>query len=161
MSVVQAKIQTVEDMYRLIWTAIANKQPISAIYKERYRLFCPHRLGRNRLGQPRVLCYQYGGESESGLGPVGSSENWRCVVFEKLCRVELVNDSWRTAPNHSRPATYVVEADIDAEDQPERAPQNRHRRTPPNACPARMILKVVMERRCCRAGRTRRTTRPE
>jgi len=25
MSVVKAKIQTVEDMYRLIWTAIANK----------------------------------------------------------------------------------------------------------------------------------------
>jgi hypothetical protein len=68
MGVVEAKIQTVEDMYRLIWTAIANKQPISAIYKELPRLFCPHRLGRNRLGQPRVLCYQYGGESESGLG---------------------------------------------------------------------------------------------
>ena len=72
MSVVEAKIQTMEDMYRLIWTAIANKQPISAIYKERYRLFCPHRLGRNRLGQPRVLCYQYGGESETGLAPIGS-----------------------------------------------------------------------------------------
>ena len=98
MSVVKAKIQTVEDMYRLIWTAVANKQPISAIYKERYRLFCPHRLGRNRLGQPRVLCYQYGGESESGLGPIGSPENWRRVIFEKLRRVELVNDSWRTAP---------------------------------------------------------------
>jgi hypothetical protein len=47
MSVVEAKVQTVEDMYRLVWTAVANKQPISAIYKERYRLFCPHRLGRN------------------------------------------------------------------------------------------------------------------
>jgi len=52
MSVIEAKIQTVEDMYGLIWTAVANKQPISAIYKERYRLLCPHRLGRNRLGQP-------------------------------------------------------------------------------------------------------------
>jgi hypothetical protein len=50
------------------WTAIANKQPISAIVKDLPRLFCPHRLGRSRLGQPRVLCYQYGGESESGLG---------------------------------------------------------------------------------------------
>jgi len=39
MGVVEAKIQTVEDMYRLIWTAIANKQPISAIYKELPRLF--------------------------------------------------------------------------------------------------------------------------
>ena len=71
MSVVKAKIQTVEDMYRLIWTAVANQQPISAVYKELPRLFCPHRLGRNRLGEPRVLCYQYGGESESGLGRSG------------------------------------------------------------------------------------------
>ena len=80
----------------------------------------------NRLGQPRALCYQYGGESESGLGPIGSPDNWRCVVFEKLRRVELLNGSWKTAPNHSRPATCVVDADIDAEDQPERDPQNRH-----------------------------------
>src|SRR6516162_444264 len=101
MSVVEAKIQTVEDMYRLIWTAIANRRPISAIYKELPRLFCPHRLGPQSLGQPRVLCYQYGGESESGLGPIGSPENWRCVVFEKLRRVELLDGSWKTAPNHS------------------------------------------------------------
>jgi hypothetical protein len=123
MSVVEARIQTVQEMYCLIWKAIATKQPISAIYKELPRLFCPHRLGRNRLGQPRVLCYQYGGESESGLEPIGSPENWRCVVFEKLRRVELLNDSWKTAPNHSRPATCIVDADIDAEDQPERDPQ--------------------------------------
>jgi len=71
MSVVEAKIQTVEDMYRLIWTAIEKKQPISAVYKDLPRLFCPHRLGRNRLGQPRVLCYQYGGESETGWGRSG------------------------------------------------------------------------------------------
>ena len=112
MSVVKANIQTVEDMYRLIWTAIANKRPISAMYKELPRLFCPHRLGRNRLGQPRVLCYQYGGESESGLAPIGSAENWRCVVFEKLRQVEMVEGSWKTAPSHSRPATCVVDADI-------------------------------------------------
>lgn len=123
MGVVEAKIQTVEDIYRLVWTAIASKRPISAMYKERHRLFCPHRLGRNRTNQLRVLCYQYGGESESGLAPIGSPENWRCVVLEKLRSVELTEGSWQTAPNHSRPATCVVEADIDAEDQPERSPQ--------------------------------------
>ena len=123
MSIVEAKIQTVEDMYRLIWKAIANKQPVSGIYKDLTRLFCPHRLGRNRLGELRVLCYQCGGERDSGLGPSGSPENWRCVVFEKLRRVELVSGSWKSAPNHSRPATCVVEADIDAEDQPARDPQ--------------------------------------
>ena len=110
MGVVESKIQTVEDMYQLIWTAVASKRPISAVYKDRFRLFCPHRLGRNREGKRRVLCYQYGGDSETGLAPVGSPENWRCVVFEKLRRVELLSGSWKTAPNHSRPATCIVEA---------------------------------------------------
>lgn len=126
MGVVEAKIQTVEDIYRLVWRAVASRQAISAMYKDLPRLFCPHRLGRNRAKQLRVLCYQYGGESESGLAPMGSPENWRCVALEKLRKVELREDSWKTAPNHSRPATCVVEADIDAEDQPERDPQKGH-----------------------------------
>jgi hypothetical protein len=57
MSVVRAQIQTVEEIYGLVWTAAANKQPIEANYQGRYRLFCPHRLGRNREGQLHVLCY--------------------------------------------------------------------------------------------------------
>ena len=81
MGVVEAKIQTVEDMYGLIWTAIANKQPISAIYKDLPRLFCPHRLGRNRLGQPRVLCYQYGGgeRKRSGANRFAGELALRCL----------------------------------------------------------------------------------
>ena len=126
MKVVQAQIQTVEEIYELVWTAVANKKPIAAIYQGRDRRFCPHRLGRNREGQLRVLCYQYGGESQSGLRPVGSPANWRCVALEKLSRVKLVEGAWRTAPNHSRPASCVTETDIDAEDHPERAPQKGH-----------------------------------
>ena len=126
MGVVEARIQTVDDIYRLVWTAVAKRQPISAIYRDRPRLFCPHRLGRNRNKQLRVLCYQYGGESESGLAPMGSPENWRCVVLEKLRKVELLDGSWKTSPNHSRPASCVVDADIDAEDQAERDPQKGH-----------------------------------
>jgi hypothetical protein len=124
MGVVEAEIQTVEDIYRLVWTAVANKQPISAMYKGRPRLFCPHRLGRNRAKQLRVLCYQYGGDSESGLKPMGSPDNWRCIALERLRFVKLMEGSWRTAPNHSRPASCIVDPDIDAEDQPERDPQN-------------------------------------
>ena len=123
MGVVEARIQTVEEIYRLVWTGVANKQPMSAVYKELPRLFCPHRLGRNRSGQRRVLWYQYGGESESGLGPVGSPENWRCVILEKLRAVKLLEGSWKTAPNHSRPANCITDADIDADDYPDRDPQ--------------------------------------
>ena len=116
MGVVTARIQTVEDIYRLVWAAVASRRPMKAIYKKRPRLFCPHRLGRNRAGDRRVLCYQYGGESESGLAPMGSPENWRCVVLERLQAVELLEGSWITAPNHSRPTHCIVYIDIDAED---------------------------------------------
>jgi hypothetical protein len=123
MRVVQAEIQTVEEIYRLVWTAVENKQPIEAMYQGRLRLFCPHRLGRNHQGRLRVLCYQYGGESLNGLQPAGSPANWRCVALEKLSKVKLTDDAWHTAPNHSRPASCVAGADIDAEDHPERDPQ--------------------------------------
>ncbi len=127
MGVVRAKIQTVEEIYRLIWTAVSSKRPIEAIYDGRLRLFCPHRLGRNRAGELRVLRYQYGGESKSGLGAAGSPENWRCAALEKFRQVKLLEDAWRTAPNHSRPASCVTDADIDAEDQPDALdPQKGH-----------------------------------
>jgi hypothetical protein len=105
--------------YRLVWTGVANKKPIEAIYDKRLRLFCPHRLGRNRAGELRVLCYQYGGESKSGLEAAGSPANWRCTTLEKFSRVKLLEDAWRTAPNHSRPASCV----IDADDHPAADPQ--------------------------------------
>jgi hypothetical protein len=126
MGVVRAQIQTVEEIYRLVWIAVANRQPFEANYQGLYRLFCPHRLGRNREGQLRVLCYQYGGDSRSGLDPLGSAANWRCVALEKLSKVNLVEGAWRTAANHSRPASCVFDADIDAEDHPERIPQKGH-----------------------------------
>jgi hypothetical protein len=125
-SVIQARFQTVEEIYRLVWTAIRQRQSIEATYQRRLRLFCPHRLGRNAAGQVRVVCYQYGGESQSGLQPVGSSANWRCVVLEKLSEVKLLEHAWRTAPNHSRPGSCVTQSDIDVDDYPEPDPQNGH-----------------------------------
>src|SRR6476469_10034841 len=107
-----------EDLYRTVRKAVTTRSPIAAVYHDRYRLLCPHRLGRNREGQVRVLCYQFGGESESGLEAVGSPANWRCVALDKLSRVELLNGIWWTAPNHSRPASCIVDPDVDAEDYP-------------------------------------------
>jgi hypothetical protein len=57
------------------------------------------------------------------LQPAGSAANWRCIALEKLSQVRLREDAWRTAPNHSRPASCVSDADIDAEDQAVRDPQ--------------------------------------
>jgi len=104
MGVVEAKIQTVEDIYRLVRTAVVSKRPIRALYHGRDRWFCPHRLGRNREGQIRVLCYQFGGQSGSGLQVAGSSANWRCIALEKLRRVELLEDAWHTGARSFAPS---------------------------------------------------------
>ena len=93
------------------------------LYRDRHRLFCPHRLGRNKEAKYRVLCSQYGGESESGLKPMGSPENWRCIALDELRHVEPRDGLWKTVPNHSRPASCIVDVDADAEDYPERDPQ--------------------------------------
>jgi hypothetical protein len=74
--------QSAEEIYRLLRTAISAKRSIAAVYHGGPRWLCPHRLGRNREGQGRVLCYQYSGESESGLKPVGSQQTgaaWRWI----------------------------------------------------------------------------------
>ena len=96
---------------------------MAAVYRNRRRLLCPHRLGRNREGCLRVLCYQYGGESQSRLMPVGSPANWRCMALDQLSRLELLDSAWRTSPNHLRPASCIVTTDVDADDYPEREPQ--------------------------------------
>lgn len=115
-----------EALYRAVYKAVESRRPISAAYHGHHRLFCPHRLGRNSRGERRVLCYQYDGESESGLGPPGSPSNWRCVALEELSKVKLLRGRWRTAPNHSRPAHCIVDVDIDAEDHRLGNPQQGH-----------------------------------
>ena len=112
-----------DDIYQIVLTAVENRRPISALYHELPRLFCPHRLGRNKEGQVRVLCYQFGGESESGLEPPGSPANWRCIALDQLSHIELLNGAWQTAPNHSRTASCIADVDADAEDYPDRDPQ--------------------------------------
>src|SRR4029450_4917782 len=121
--VVRAQIQSVEDMYRLMRTAVTGRQPLSALYDGLPRLVCPHRLGRNNSGQGRVLCYQYGGDSSTGLERSGSPRNGRGMNLEKFSLIELLEGVWHTAPTPSRPQTCITDVDVDAEDYPGRNPQ--------------------------------------
>lgn len=101
------------DAYSLIRDAIVAKNSISGDYDGHYREMSPHVIGTKR-GRAQALCYQYGGTSKSGLGPVGSGRNWRCVVIDKLSNVRTIKDVWETAPDHSRPQTCVdvIEAEV-------------------------------------------------
>ena len=115
--------QSPEEVIRLLRVAVGGRLPIAGVYDDCSRRLCPHRLGWNKEGQRRVLCYQYGGASVSGLEPGGARSNWRCLAVDKLSMVELLQDSWHTAPNHSRPQTCIVQVEMDVEDQPDDTPQ--------------------------------------
>ena len=86
-----APSQFLEEVNRRLRLSIRRRQPITAIYDGCMRQLCPHRLGWNKDEERRVLCYQYGGDSVSGLGEPGAQSNWRCLVVEKLSDVELAD----------------------------------------------------------------------
>jgi hypothetical protein len=105
-----------EQAHAQIRAAIIHRQPIAALYRGRRGLLCPHLLGWSRCRRLQVLCYQYGGDSQSGLKPAGASDNWRCLTVENLSQVELLDGPWQTAENHSRPQTCIEEVELDVDD---------------------------------------------
>jgi hypothetical protein len=120
-----ARTQTLEEIYGLLCAAAARRQPVAAIYGSLPRLLCPHVLGRNREGRLRALCYQFGGGSGSGsglrLGPEGLG-GWRCIAVERLSRVEVRAEAWRTEPR-ARRQHCVEQIDFDTDAQSGDSPQ--------------------------------------
>ena len=96
---------------------------MAAVYDGLPRLLCPHVLGR-KAGRLRVLCYQFGGNSNSGLAVASDAMGgWRCLAVEKLSQVELRTGPWRTEPRAER-QTCIDEVDFDIDAQPGDDPQN-------------------------------------
>ena len=83
--------------YQIVRNAILGRQQVTAIYKRLPREMCPHILGWNEKGEEQALFYQFGGQSKHGLGPDGSSKNWRCIVLAELANVALRAGPWHTA----------------------------------------------------------------
>ena len=105
MTLGNAKVQAVSEIYELLRLAAARRGAVSAIYDGRPRLLCPHVLGR-KSGRLHALFYQFGGGSNSGLplAPEGLGD-WCCLAVEKLSRSRCVR--MHCAPIHApgdRPA---------------------------------------------------------
>ena len=103
------------DSYSQIRQAIIDKDIITATYHGHYREMCPHAIG-HKNGRRKALLYQFGGTSSSGLGPIGSPDNWRCVFVDELQNVAVRQSDgrWHTANDHSRKQTCIdaVEAEV-------------------------------------------------
>ena len=117
------RIQSVDEIYALLRTAGARKQPVAAMYEGHPRLFCPHLLGRSKQGRRNAFCDQFGGASVSGLRTVSAGVGgWRCIVVDKLSQVELQSGGWHTEPRSSR-QTCIEEVEFDADAQRGEDPQ--------------------------------------
>ena len=114
--------RALEHTHAQLRAAIIHRRPVPAFYRGRRRLLCPHLLGWNRHRRLQVFCYQYGGDSESGLQHAGASDNWRCLAVENLNQVELLDGPWQTAENRSRPQTCIEEVELDVDAYSEPAP---------------------------------------
>ena len=102
------------EAYSVIRSAIVNKQSVEAVYQGHRRLMSPHVLGYSKTGREQALFYQFGGTSKSGLEPVGSPNNWRCIPVALLTEVRVMDSGeWETGPNHSRPQTCVSSIDVE------------------------------------------------
>lgn len=94
--------------FGLIQQAIQQGCSIEADYKGHRRQLSPYVLGYTKTGREHALLYQYAGGSSSGLGPIGSGENWRCLHLDELENVSLIPDYFERAPaSHGRPQTCV------------------------------------------------------
>jgi hypothetical protein len=100
------------EIYATLRRAVLAKQPVAAIYEGRRRLLCPHILGWTEVGLPHLVSYQYGGDSEHGLGEEGSPHNWRCMAVGILRSVELREGPWKTASNYRLPHACVPQVDV-------------------------------------------------
>jgi hypothetical protein len=95
--------------YSIVRRAIINKEQVIATYDGHVREMCPHVLG-TKDGRPQALFYQFGGFSHSGLGPMGSPDNWRCLPIEGLSDVSTRAGEWHTASIYRRPHQMCVDS---------------------------------------------------
>ena len=96
----------------LIRQAIIKKAIVRAAYKGHLRLLCPHVLGV-KGNRTQCLFYQFGGSSEKGLAPDGSSHNWRCIPLDELTDVTVQEGDWHSSADYSLDRqTCVDRADL-------------------------------------------------
>jgi len=104
-----------EPVHARVRAAILHRRPIAALYRGAQTSALSAPAGLEQTASLQVLCYQYGGHSESGLMSTGSSDNWRCLAVDNLSHVELLHDSWQAAENRSRPQNCIEKVELDAD----------------------------------------------
>jgi hypothetical protein len=106
-----------------VYAAIEGRRPIAAVYHELPRLFLSAPAGTEQGGTVPGSVLSIRREERERSRAAGISGQLALHCSGKAEWIELLDGPWRTAPNHSRPASCIVDPDIDADDYPERDPQ--------------------------------------
>ena len=82
--------------FKVLKTAIQNRRCVMLVAQHWRRTLCPHAIGYKN-NQLKVLAYQYGGGSASGLPKAGG---WRTFVVDEILRAEIIEGPWRTSDDY-------------------------------------------------------------
>jgi hypothetical protein len=94
--------------YRLFRAAILGEMQVTCMYQG-FRELCPTIIGHKK-GEEKVLAFQFGGASRSGLPPGGV---WKCLKLSQVEDAEMREGSWHEGSQHRKPQTCVDDIDLD------------------------------------------------
>ena len=97
------------ETYALFERAMRTRKQVVCVYGGHRRGLCPVVLGHSH-GHEKVLTYQFGGGSKSGL-PRGGE--WRCLFVANVSDVELRDGPWLVGSSHTQPQGCVEVVDLD------------------------------------------------
>ncbi len=95
--------------YNIFRAAILAEKQVTCSYDGHPRELCPIILGHSG-GEEKVLAYQVGGTSKSGL-PRGGE--WRCLFLSQVRNVQMRDGPWREGARHTAPQSCVEVVDVD------------------------------------------------
>ncbi len=107
--------------YYLFEQAMRMRKQVFCVYDGYPRELCPIILGHSQE-QEKVLAYQFGGQSKSGLPPQGE---WRCLWLAKVSAVQLRDGPWHAGSSHTKPQGCVEIVDLDVNPQSPYQPKRR------------------------------------
>jgi hypothetical protein len=100
---------TTSATYRLCREAMLEQKQVVCRYQGYVRELCPIIIGHTK-GEERLLVYQFGGGSKSGLPPEGA---WNCLRLAEVHDLEPRDGPWREGGSHQQQQRCVEEIDLD------------------------------------------------
>jgi hypothetical protein len=95
--------------YSLFREAILREKQVTCSYDGHTRVLCPIIIGHTD-GVEKVLAYQVGGGSRSGLPPGGE---WRCLTLSRVSGAAMRDGPWREGTRHQTAQRCVKDVDLD------------------------------------------------